>query len=97
MIALPRYRKEIIDAEPSSIRLDKPYTMKIIGKGNKARVVPLMDEAIVHIRRYMDENHLLAPQLHSLIVKIYEVFQQTLITNIFKNNIKPVFIRNAIT
>lgn len=57
--------QEIIDAEPSFIRLDKPCTMKITGKGNKARVVPLMDEAIVHIRRYMDENHLLEPQLRT--------------------------------
>lgn len=57
--------QEIIDAEPSFIRLDKPYTMKIIGKGNKARIVPLMDEAIVHIRKYMDENNLLAPHLRT--------------------------------
>lgn len=57
--------QEIIDAEPSFIRLDKPCTMKIIGKGNKARIVPLMEEAIVHIKRYMDENHLLAPQLRT--------------------------------
>lgn len=57
--------QEIIDAEPSFIRLDKPYTMKIIGKGSKARIVPLMDEAIVHIRKYMDENNLLAPHLRT--------------------------------
>lgn len=57
--------QEIIDAEPSFIRLDKPFTMKITGKGNKARVIPLMDEAIVHIKRYMDENHLLEPQMRT--------------------------------
>ncbi|MBA7547290.1 Tyrosine recombinase XerC [subsurface metagenome] len=49
--------QEIIDVEPSSIRLNKPFTIKIVGKGNKARIVPLMEE-IVHIRGYMAENKL---------------------------------------
>lgn len=51
--------QEIIDLEPSSIRLNKPFTIKIVGKGNKARIVPLMEEEIVHIKRYMIENNLL--------------------------------------
>lgn len=51
--------QEIIDLEPSSIRLNKPFTIKIVGKGNKARIVPLMEEEIVHIKRYMIENKLL--------------------------------------
>lgn len=55
--------QEIIDAVPSSIRLDKPYTIKIIGKGNKARIVPLMEESVAYIKRYMSENNLLAHHL----------------------------------
>jgi site-specific recombinase XerD len=55
--------QEISDLKPSSIRLNKPFTIKIIGKGNKARIVPLMEEEIVHIRRYMTENNLL--EVHS--------------------------------
>ena len=51
--------QEISDLKPSSIRLNKPYTIKIIGKGNKARIVPLMEEEIEHIKRYMTENNLL--------------------------------------
>ena len=51
--------QEISDLKPSSIRLNKPYTIKIVGKGNKARIVPLMEEEIVHIKRYMTENKLL--------------------------------------
>jgi len=35
--------QEIIDLNPGSIRLNKPYTIKLVGKGNKARIVPLMD------------------------------------------------------
>lgn len=51
--------QEVIDLKPHSIRLHKPYTIKITGKGNKTRIVPLMKEEIVHIWRYMDENNLL--------------------------------------
>jgi len=51
--------QEIIDLEPSSIRMDKPYTIKVVGKGNKARIVPLMDEEIAHLKGYMKENGLL--------------------------------------
>lgn len=57
--------QEIIDTDPSCIRLDKPFTMKIIGKGNKARIVPMMEASIVHIKRYMNENNLLAPHLRT--------------------------------
>ncbi|MDZ7607134.1 MAG: hypothetical protein U5K79_16455 [Cyclobacteriaceae bacterium] len=32
--------QEIIDTTSSSIRLDNPYTIKIVGKGNKTRIVP---------------------------------------------------------
>jgi site-specific recombinase XerD len=51
--------QEIIDLEPLSIRFNKPYTIKIIGKGNKARIVPLMEEEITHIQSYMKETGLL--------------------------------------
>lgn len=51
--------QEIIDLTPESIRLNKPYTIKLIGKGNKARVVPLMDAEVVHLKNYMAKNRLL--------------------------------------
>jgi site-specific recombinase XerD len=51
--------QEVIDAEPSSIRLEKPYTIKVIGKGNKARIIPMMEEGVLHIKQYMKENKLL--------------------------------------
>jgi integrase/recombinase XerD len=55
--------QEIIDLKPLSIRLNKPFTIKIIGKGNKARIVPLMEEEIDHVHSYMKENGLL--EIHS--------------------------------
>ena len=54
--------QEISDLTPASIRMDKPFTIKIIGKGKKARIVPLMEEEIVHLKRYMMENNLLEPK-----------------------------------
>lgn len=51
--------QEIIDLTPSMIRLDKPYTIKLIGKGNKARIVPLMEPTVQILNRYMEEQDLL--------------------------------------
>lgn len=51
--------QEIIDLTPFSLRLNKPYTIKIVGKGNKARIVPLMNEEVIHLKNYMSKNSLL--------------------------------------
>jgi len=51
--------QEIIDLTPLSVRLTKPFTIKLVGKGNKARIVPLMDKEVVHLEYYMERNHLL--------------------------------------
>lgn len=51
--------QEVIDLTPSMVRLNKPYTLKLIGKGNKARVVPLMEQEVVHLKCYMQNNKLL--------------------------------------
>lgn len=51
--------QEIIDLTPSMVRFEKPYTVKLIGKGNKARIVPLMEPTVEILRRYMEEQGLL--------------------------------------
>lgn len=50
--------QEIIDLTPSMLRLNKPSTIKIIGKGNKARLVPMLDAQICHLENYLKENKL---------------------------------------
>ena len=51
--------QEIIDLTPESIKTEsKPYTIRLFGKGRKSRVVPLLEEQLVILKRYMDENHL---------------------------------------
>lgn len=53
--------QEIADLTPSMVRLSKPSTIKLIGKGNKARIVPLMEKQVNILNCYMNENKLNAP------------------------------------
>jgi len=46
--------QEIIDLTPSSINLNKPYTVKLSGKGNKSRIVPLMENQVKILADYME-------------------------------------------
>lgn len=50
--------QEIIDLAPSALRLNKPATIKIIGKGSKVRLVPLLDAQTVILKNYISENRL---------------------------------------
>ena len=36
----------------------EPYTIRLFGKGRKARIVPLVKEQMSILRDYMEENHL---------------------------------------
>ncbi|MEJ8767835.1 site-specific integrase [Oceanobacillus sp. HCA-5259] len=51
--------QEIIDLTPSMVRFEKPYTIKLIGKGNKARIVPIMEPTVQILKAYMEEQDLL--------------------------------------
>ncbi len=51
--------QEMIDLTPSMVRLDPPGTVKLIGKGQKARTVPLLEPQVKFLRMYMMEHHLL--------------------------------------
>ena len=53
--------QELVDLTPSSLRLDKPAVVRLHGKGNKTRAVPLMDQQVRILTAYMDENKLNAP------------------------------------
>lgn len=37
---------EVISLTPQCVRLDEPYTVIITGKGNKNRVVPMLEEQL---------------------------------------------------
>jgi len=50
--------QEIADLTASSVRFDKPCVIKIKGKGNKARIVPMLDGQVAHLKNYMIEHKL---------------------------------------
>ncbi|MFB5198606.1 site-specific integrase [Neobacillus sp. KR4-4] len=50
--------QELIDLKTRDIRLAKPATITLTGKGNKRRSVPIMDKTRVLLENYMKENKL---------------------------------------
>lgn len=57
--------QEVIDLTPSMLRLGNPPTVKIIGKGNKARLVPLLDAQTEHLKHYLTEHRLNEPNANA--------------------------------
>lgn len=53
--------QELVDLTPASVRLDKPAIIRLHGKGDKTRVVPLMEPQVRIIAAYMEENNLTLP------------------------------------
>jgi site-specific recombinase XerD len=51
--------QEIVDLTPNKVRLSKPATICIKGKGNKTRIVPMLDEQVKLLENYMKERKLL--------------------------------------
>lgn len=51
--------QELIDLKISDIRLTKPVTITLTGKGNKRRCVPIMEKTRNLLESYMKENRLL--------------------------------------
>lgn len=51
--------QEIADLTVEFVRIEsEPYTIRLFGKGRKARVVPMEKEQVDHLRQYMEENRL---------------------------------------
>ena len=53
--------QELVDLTPSCLRLDKPALVRLHGKGDKTRVVPLMDQQVQILKTYLEENQLNTP------------------------------------
>lgn len=50
--------QELADLTAGDIRLHKPETIKLTGKGRKTRIVPLMEPTARLLTHYLNENHL---------------------------------------
>jgi integrase/recombinase XerD len=53
--------QELVDLTPSCLRLDKPALVRLHGKGNKTRVVPLRQQQVDILSNYLEENRLNTP------------------------------------
>ncbi len=62
--------QEVVDLAIDSVRMEiKPYTLRIVGKGNKARIVPLFDNVADILKKYMESEQSIMckiPKQHSL-------------------------------
>ena len=56
--------QEIADLKVRDIRLESPATIKLTGKGNKTRIVPLMKPMVKLLVYYFDERNLNRPQFN---------------------------------
>lgn len=54
--------QEICDLRARDVRLQKPYIVKLTGKGQKTRCVPIMSGTADILKKYADENRLNAPE-----------------------------------
>ncbi|MBR1444915.1 MAG: tyrosine-type recombinase/integrase, partial [Firmicutes bacterium] len=54
--------QEIADLTVSSVRLEPPAQVTLLGKGRKMRAVPLMSNTVAVIEQYLKENRLNEPQ-----------------------------------
>ena len=50
--------QELCDLRVRDVRLQKPYTVTLNGKGNKTRSVPIMSDTAALVEKYVEENRL---------------------------------------
>lgn len=54
--------QEIVDLSVGDIRLESPAQARILGKGRKIRIVPIMDNTVALLTKYLGENDMLRPE-----------------------------------
>lgn len=50
--------QELADLTVGDVRLSEPATVRLTGKGNRSRIVPLMKPSTELVKQYLAENHL---------------------------------------
>lgn len=83
--------QELIDLKVGNVRLSKPATILLKGKGNKKRYVPIMGKTSDLLKSYLEENHLLdnGKQNHPLFYNSSRhPFTRPGITYILEKNLK---------
>ena len=60
--------QEVADLRVDNFRREKPYTLRLTGKGNKTRVIPLMDKTAQLIAQYINSAHAAHKQGHGTLL-----------------------------
>lgn len=82
---------EMADLTVDSVRIrSEPYTIRIVGKGRKARIVPLVKEQVEILNRYMDENH-----LHDSNKTAYPLFYNNRCEKLTREGITYILLKYA--
>jgi integrase/recombinase XerD len=84
--------QEIIDLTPSALRLNKPVTVKVTGKGNKARIVPLLDGQVDQLKSYLKET-----RLDTVQANLYPLFSNSRKEKLTRAGISHIVHRYAVT
>ncbi|MBT4484629.1 MAG: tyrosine-type recombinase/integrase [Desulfobacterales bacterium] len=58
--------QELCDLTVSDIRLQNPATVKVTGKGNRTRIIPIMDSMAKLLKQYLSEFAFLSPEKNAL-------------------------------
>lgn len=85
--------QEVIELTPSMVRLETPCTVKLIGKGNKSRIVPLLDVQVRFLKVYMAENMLLEP--YSNMYPLFSNSRKEKLTRAGMNYILTKYVQRA--
>ena len=54
--------QELLDLTPSDLRFDETSSVRLHGKGDKVRIVPLSATQVANLKQYIDEKHLYPPE-----------------------------------
>jgi len=82
--------QELIDLTPSMIRLDKPSTIRITGKGNKTRIIPMLEGQVNLLQNYMNEHKLLEPHAN-----LYPLFYNSRQEKLTRAGVNHILIKYA--
>ena len=60
--------QEVVDLQLGDLRLDTPRQVRLMGKGDKQRTVPLSEEAVAALRRWLDSRRPADPENRSVFL-----------------------------
>lgn len=62
--------QEALDIKLSDLRLEKPYTVILMGKGRKERVIPLDDDTVTALKAYLKHREMMQLETVNLFVNL---------------------------